>query len=476
MRFRPLMFVLFTFALLALGADPALASFGDAAAAGAADPSWLTWGGMALAALGMACSTEIGAALRSGGCGVAPSGRVPVTIDTPDATRAAPNLVVQTKWGSYAASRRGRDSRIEDAYVKTIFIRGNVLFTTGATNAAVSAHMMRSIFQNIILKDVSGHSYIGGGLDGRSIVDDCYYRHGRLTKALTGAVAANLGAAQHTRDISLEIPLGYRGVGQDPREGLIPIAALQTADMDAFSFQLRSVLPTAPNGWTSIDSFTRPDGTAGLTIDAEIVWIPRRPDGVPYWIDAPWMLRNYVLQGNDIVLNAADRKHIYAHIRYNAEDTFGSPGGTTGQMLASLIDQMQIEVGGLQVFSPGSLRTIDLAVRGTQLKEEGTTSFGDSADALGLANLVLPAENAVTTPDVYSLQWAASDQAPSGPVLFKMQTQPATSTRFLHRTVGCVSADRAQKILSAMSCGCAVNVLTANGQQEPGAPVMLSKA
>lgn len=474
---------LYTIGLLAvamLATSPAAASFGDASDAS----MFSTLAGLAgvgIVAFGMACTTEIGAALRRGGCGNAPSPRGWSRIDQPDATRAAPNLVVQTRWqGAGSASRKGKDSRVEDAYIKSIAIRGNVLFTTGATNSLVTAHLMRSIFYNIKLKDCTGHSFFDGGIDGRDIVDDCYYRHGRLPQALPGVVGVNLGAGSHTVAIDLEIPLGYRAVGQDPREGLIPLATLQTADLDAFSFQCRSVLPSpggvAVPGFTSIDSFTRPDGTAGLEIWAEIAWIPRREDGVPYWIDAPWMLRNYVLQGNDVALNSDDRKHIYAHVRYRAEDTFGSPNGVTGQQLASLIDNMQCEVGGLPVFQPASLRTIDLAVRSAELKAEGVTSFGDSADALGLAPLTLPAEAGVTTPDVYMQPWRASDDAPAGPYLINMQTQPATSTRFLHRTVGCVNAERAKTILAAMSCGCAVNVLTANGQQEPGTPVMIKKA
>lgn len=421
----------------------------------------------------MSCpSAEIGAALRGGGCGPATAPRNWVRVDALDSSRVMMGTPAQVRWVSLSA----KDAMGRFGYIKSLAIRGNVVFTAGATNDAVSAHMLRSCIHQIDLMDVSGHKYYAA-LDGRDIIDDHYYRHGRLPYALAGSIAANLGAAAgYTRQMDIEFALVSRAVGANPLDGLIPIAALQQAPAEAFQFVPRTAFASSPAGIT-ITGYTRPDAVAGLEVWAEVVYLASLPGspGVPPTIDAPWMLRNYTLQGQDQVLEGEKRKTNYAHIRYRDEDLFGSPSGITGQNLASLIDGMTVEVGGQTYLS--ALRTLDLVDRGNALRREGVTGFADSADALGLPNLTLPQEASVTHPEVYVLPWRSSEDAPAGPIPVRFATQPATSTRWLHRMTGCDNADRAQEIKAAMGCGCAVRVIpnSQNGSVDGSLPKVLTK-
>lgn len=468
---RYLLFVISAIAAIGLLTfDPvsAHAAFGDAGA------SWAGWAGAAglgAAALGACVGTELGAALRLGGCGKATMPRNWVRVDAMDSSRTVLGQMTQVRW----AALNAKDPMGRFGYIKSLAIKGNVVITAGATNDAVSAYALRGLFGDIDLMDLTGHKYFAA-LDGRDLVDDHYYRHGRLPSALPGAILANVGAGSISRQIDTEIALVSRAVGASHVEGLIPIAALQTASMEAFQFSLRSAIPGSPAGLT-VTGFTKPDGVAGLEIWAEVVYIagnPGSPD-VPPVIDAPWVLRNYTLQGQDQKLDHETRKHSYAVIRYRNTDTFNSPGGTTGQNLAGVIASLTAEVGGQTFLS--ALSATDIFVRNGALKREGVTGFGDSAEALGLNDLVLPAEPATIVGDVMVLPFRPTEDAPSGPVIVHMGTQPCTDTRWLHRAVGCDRADRVDAIKAAMQCECPVRVFTntPNGSVDGALPKFLTK-
>lgn len=406
--------------------------------------------------LAMACSPNLGHALARG-CPAMPLQRDWRHVEAIDSTRAAPGREVFVNFKAIAP----QDSRGRHAHVRSLRIAGKVRVTAGANNDAVSAHRMRGIFQQIKLSDHSGWDYLFG-LDGRSIIDDSYFRGGRfrMQGPLGGSIAANVGAGNVDRDIELVIDLVGQAPGASPVEGLILLASLQAADSQAFRFRLASVLPGTPAGLT-VASFLRNDGTAGLDVWADVVYLDEAI------VESRWGLREYTKTEKSGQLDHPDARHEYIVARYFAEDS-------GGQNAVASIDGVSLQVGGMAALA--GARQIDLTERQSFLVE---SEPGSSAN-LGLTSLDIPTESGLAA--LILLPPRPREHAPAGPVAYRFTTQPAANTRFLHRFALCDDGERAMKILrEATTSPCEVGQLVGGtfvrGIHDPTAPkVFVPKA
>ncbi len=389
---------------------------------------------------GAVCDTSI--------CVPMPRDRDWVLVDQLDSTTGAPNKLVNVDWGVDDRDPAGRYG-----HVRGLKICGFVVLTSDGANAAVSAYTLRGLFSQIILTDALGHEYWQNA-DGRNIVDDFWRRHMRLPYPLDGAVPALLPAGDHTFCIDLEFSLASRAQGGNPLERILNIAALQKAGSTSFQFRLANTgatIPGNPAGLT-VKEFRRDDGQLGLDIKADVVYTDK------LIADAPWGVRDYT----DTEVNhwlKYSGKHEYAIVRHLIEDNNNS--GTTGQQEAGLIDNLSVRVGkGIAV---DSLKLSDLRRRDLELQR----SFPESAVALGLANLMEPAEPGVTDPSRTFLPLRPREYAPAGRVTFKMD-RPGNFTRFLHAFVDCDTSDRINKLKQAASCSVSGCMQIVNGQMVQG--------
>lgn len=411
----------------------------------------------------------VGPAMRSCGiCPPAPPTSNWVLVDRMDSSRAFPGSTVQVRLGNVPAV----DSMGRNAHIRGFMIEGFGRFTTVDDNVAITAYQLRSLYQAMYLQDVTGWNY-WNAIDGRNILDDHYFRWWQnlnfpyiqfgtqgpqrptVTADVTGTatgIPADTTPGTANYDISLYCPLSRpRGVEGSPLEGMIPLASLQRAGLDAFRFRLGTAPLGTVTGNTLVE-FRQRDGTSvGLTVWADVVYL----DG--FVIDAPYQLDSYTLTELSGVLRNPERTTEYAWIRHYPED---APGGTTGQGAVRDLSGISLTIGGFLQF--GGFTFTDFLTR--QLKE--AMSVADGALSRNNAAQELPMLNSSGLALAGMLQGIRSrESAAKGPLNFTYQSRSTGAyTRYLHRTVSCHTEDRGAQLADALDCDpCAVVGTKANG-------------
>lgn len=378
---------------------------------------------------------ELGSAVGScSRCEASPVPRDWFLIDAVDPARGArPGGQVTVQWNGLSP----QDNRGRYCMIKSIKISTTALITSNGANDAVTAYMVRSLYQQINLSDAGGHFYLAA-LDGRTCIDIPWLMGYRLPFPLDGAIPAASPAGTVRVRMDLEIPLVGRFDGASPTEGMLALAALQQTDgSQGMQFRLGTAIAgnPAPAGLTLV-SFEKDDGSAGLDVWVEYVYTD-----LPI-IDAPWSWREYTIAEANNNLKNVNAKTIVAAARYFPEDA----AANLGQQLAANIDNVTLTCAAA---SFAQQRRIDLVRRQDFLAQ---TAYG-SASALGLPQLAQPNEPTVTQGMLLLVPYRTRETAPAGPVIFKFATQPNAFTRFVHVTCDCDNEERAAKILAAIKCG-----------------------
>lgn len=372
-----------------------------------------------------------------------------------------------------------RDPYGRIAHVRGIrFVAEAELEVDGATNDAVSAYQLRSIWSQMFLEDAAGWQF-WSALDGRTILDDQYFRHYRMVQwpalystadGQAGAfplqtdlgLGEDIGAGTYRRTIELYAPLARESRNGNPMHGLIPLASLRAAKQGALRFTVRPDLPGAPDGVSLTKLVRVVDGIAGTTADGLEVWLD-----VVYLdavvIDAPWQLQNYTLDTLQGELRHRGRTTEYAWIRYFPED---APQGATqtGQLAVNehsgitLQIARSIELGGVSLHEAASrmLFTIANSPDSALVRQNGAQELPIfTADGSGYTALMLVGAQ-------------PRNVAPAGPVEFNYSSRPSVWTRYVHRTVTCHDPRRADSIQAQTKVGsCTVYGTDPRGHSTP---------
>lgn len=416
---------------------------------------------------GKSAALSLGAAMRGVNvCKAMPASRNFVLADHVDSTRCQPGALCQIN----LAGVPNRDSRGRIAHVRGVMIAAQASVTAGATNTAVSAYNFRGLFGSIELTDSTGWKYLDT-LDGRTLLDDQYFRTGSrlqypvLSYGTQGAVvptqssdnglATNAGAGDYEIPCSLYIPFHNPRSG-NPSEGLIPLAMIQ--ELGALRFNVQTSLPGAPAGVT-FNEFQYVDGTdgAGLDVWLDVVYL----DGAV--VDAPWQISNYTMTVDSGLLKYPSRETEYLWIRYFPEDTFNAtpPINGNGQSLAQSMEGLTLDVAGFQVF--GGFRNVDAVLRMRWFT--GTDIDGSWLD--NNASRDLPVMTSASVPlAMLLLPWRPRGFGAAGGINIKAQSRTPSAFRFVHRTVQCHDGGRAEKIARAigLKAGCACVGTNAKGE------------
>lgn len=428
---------------------------------------------------------DLGAALRScQTCPPAPPTRNIILADRVDASRCQPGMLVGVRLDGIPMT----DSKGRFAHVRGIFFSAKAHFAitadSEANSDAVLAYQIRALFGNLCLQDNCGH-YYWQAIDGRDVLDDVWFRHwsqqtvGYLHYGVQGAQAPNIvadnGLAAYAAnqadvevDASMHIPLVT--YGGSPFEGLIPLGLLQRGGYQSLRFRVEPTLPAqsnstgtaapaAPTG-VAFDHFTRPDGSEGMDIWLDIVYLPSLV------IDARWNVNTYPLPDMQGLLQNPQDTTEYAIIRYHSEDSAQSTEQTPvyAQQLAQSYDGITLEVAGFSVMdglqaqdaatrmglfyatAPNGAWARDNAAQDLPMWEGG--AFADPSAALCI--VLLPMRQRAT--------------APSGPVNFRYANRTCAFTRYLHRTVACHDTARAQKVARTLRCSPCEAIYPVDGQ------------
>lgn len=406
----------------------------------------------------MKCGSLAMALAACGVCNPAPPARHWFRADQVDSSRVTLGNTVRARLESIPTE----DGLGRRAHVRAIALVATVdIVVPGATNDAITAHTIRSIWQNITLEDVAGHKYYPG-LDGRVLLDDHYFRfwrnlplpfisqalglqfgvqgQNRPTISTDNGLAVNAGAATYTRNATLYMPLARPlGMQGSPFQGLIPLKMLTMRGPDAFRFKIASTFATSPAGITAASTQLKDlAGVAGMEIWVEIVYLPG------YAIDAPYVLEQYELREKSGRFLHHDKTTENLWIRYFAEDA--SEGGFAGQNKAEDHEGVTLDVNGCQEL--GAFTNVQLTQR--MLFEE--CEQVDAALAHNNAAMYLPTVGSAGPLAMMLFGQRSRDVAPRGPINFKYATRNATFTRYIHRAVECVKPDRAKDIASALDC------------------------
>ncbi len=383
-----------------------------------------------------------------------------VTID-----RAAAGMQILVRLDGIPAT----DSRGRIAHVRGFYIRAEAVMTTLATNEQVSAYEMRSIFPSTFLRDFTGWNY-WSDLDARTFLDDQYFRFGShlqwpaiysgvqsvnlfskpeassLITADSG-LAANIGAANPTRDVSVYMPLV--NPGKNPLQGLIPLASLQRVSNNALTIRVGTQFRGVPSGVT-FDSLQVTDDIAGnirggCDIWADIVWLSALVT------DAPWELKEYTLTELSGVLLNPERLTQYAWVRHFPEDAAAG----LGQNQVELYDGVSLSMGGFNLM-PG-MRIDDVVRRGyfdDMARHGGSQARSNAAQSL-------PKSDPQGQACLELLGYRSRQQAGAGPVVFEYQTRGAQSfSRYVTLTVACHTAARGKAIEARLAQGACQTVGT----------------
>lgn len=428
----------------------------------------------------MACtvSASIAEALRKcGSCDPRPISRDWKRVDLVEADRVGLGSDVFVRLDSIPI----RDALGRYAHVRGFYFMAQAVLAVEANAAAVPAYALRSWMQALYMSDHTGHQY-WATLDGRSLLDDVWCRHWRQLQqpylhygvqgteypditddnGYPGQLAGE--PANVAVDASIYAPLTT--AGRSPLEGLIPLASLQMAGADGLKFRIAQSLRGTFSGVT-LEAIRDPlSDTEGMQVWADIVYLPA------VVIDAPYKLRNYVRPELSGELNEPDAIHEYAWVRYFPEDTFQAtpPVPDNGQTIVNQYEGISLSVGDNDVMSGYVLSRAILRQR----LWYGTAN--ESAQQRNNAALDLPLTIANQGTNYQTALMLLGYQgrepgAGAGAAHFEFQTRgAATSTRYLHRTVGCYrTPEVAQEIAQAALCKpCGVLGVNGKGTQVPG--------
>lgn len=418
-------------------------------------------------------------------CPALPPARNWFRTDLVDSSRSGIGQQVQVRLDGVPVT----DSKGRFAHVRGIYLQAIAQFTQQAGAPAYPAYQLRSIWQSMYLKDLTGHGF-WDNLDGRTLLDDQFFRHGTMLQypylhfGVQGSypeitddnglpASINGGVAQV--DVGLYCPLVTLG-GKNMMQGLIPVASLQLAGADALRFRIRQGLPQL-DPLNNFDGLFQPGGTTqGFWVWLDLVYLPE------VVIDAPWKLREYTRSEQTGMLNLSNESTEYAWMRYFPEDTFGAvpPVAGNGQSLVNGYDQFTLQIAGFVVAAG---QTFDQFVTRhflfqASMKEGALLDNNPARDLPLFIDPASPTFNVSALPLVPYM--GRHPGAAAGPVNYEFGVRPPTQTRFVHRTFGCNrSLSDAVAIADAIDCNpCGVMGSTPNGapssMMRPGEPMIVA--
>lgn len=380
------------------------------------------------------------APLCSGGCMPRPPSQMWLRTDQIAVTRLAAGSQVNVNLDTIPA----RDAQGRYAHVAGIRMFGTYRFVLAdASTSAYSGYQQLTAFQNIILEDASGWQY-WAGLDGRQIYDDAWIRRRRTpvaTGALAADIAANAGAGNVDHVIFLDAPLSHDpwAKGAKALMGAVPLALLQARGASALTFVV--------SGASLIGAPTDVSGGGFVTNSLE-VWL-----NIIYadkmYLTRPWQLETYLLTDLNGNLNRNDRDTDYAMIYALPEDNGGQYlndyGATT------------IAVAGTTVAS-----AYTMAASG----EMWFRAYAMFLDDPGWQD-TSPSVNSNGSLRIMPLVYREKDQMglASGVISYQYASRTRTSSRYLHRTIACQTAQR-----FTMTCGSNGQMVGVDANGQTGAP------
>lgn len=374
-----------------------------------------------------------------------------------------------------------RDSIGRIAHIRGIFVECRAVVTcAGATNDAVSAYQVRgSVFKTLTLKDVTAWEY-WSALDPRCILDDVFFRcnmrvnlppfvYGAQGSTFPTILADNgipqdAGTGTHVVDASVHLPLvAPRSESHSPSMGLIPLAAISNAQSGAFRFKMGPATllgdtPDAPDG-VVLTSFQRYDGTAGLNVWLDIVYLPS------YVVDVPWQLEEYTLDSGTQALKHTDRRHEYAWIRFYPEDDFQSQDFGTGQGLCQAGSGYTFKIAGNTFADAFEAQEVITRMLLTLAADPMSAQARDNAAQ------DLPVQNADGALALPIVPYRGRLAAPFGALRVQYSTFDATNIRYMHRTSLCGTPKRGAALTAVSGIKGNVEVVGTNsmGNATPGA-------
>lgn len=432
----------------------------------------------------MACSNpnviaSISAALRAcTPCPAAPPSRRMLLVDRVPLARATPGNQITVDLSSIPA----RDSLGRVGHIRGLYIDAVGSFTLGATNVAKSSYQLRSLFDQFLIQDTTGHMY-APNLEARTLIDDTFFRHwadqqwrylsagtqfgagGAFgpTQTVDYGLAANIGASTVTRQLSVYFPFVTENPEFDPLAGLISVAALQGVGQSTglIRFRLGSTVKGTATGIT-FNGVTNGDGQPGLDVWADVVYLP----GVS---STPWILDSYTLPQLTGSLPHGEASTEHAWIRFFPEDA----ANDQGQLLVANLDLFALTTAGFNELSA------NMVTRATFAKRMDLTYASEPLGALARANAkqdlpirATPGNDATLLAMMILGYRQAGSGESSGPVIFGVGTNPnQQQTRYVQRVVNCVSGDWHGQIVEASQCNpCGASVCRGLSPKGNGRP------
>lgn len=399
------------------------------------------------------------ALMMCGMCAPQPPARDLVFIDRVDQSRAkrGQTVLVDVTQPSY------RNSKGQYGHVRGFYLGAKARFTvTGAgQNQAVSAYNLRGLFNNFNIQGSDGVQLMSA-IDGRTILDDTYFRNYALLQwpnlhsgiqdtggfpqiTQDGGIPANLGVGSGEVDVSLYIPF-VRPYDINPMRNLVNLALFQKRSTEAVRFKIAENfvgnVAGAPYADIQFDGLTSlSDGSEGLDVWADIVWL----DGIV--VDAPQALEEFTDAQRSGTMRRPERKIEYLAIRHFPEDSFG--GAFLGQAIVQGYAGISLTVAGMGVIQGFTLS--DTVRRG--LLFAMTDRDGSLATNNASMDLPLVANQDETKPlALMLLPHRTRDSAASGNINYVYNQRDATQTRYVMRSVGCHTRERAEKIAESLKC------------------------
>lgn len=405
----------------------------------------------------------IGRALRQCGvCSPVPPRANWVIADYVDGSRAQPGGQVQTRWDNGATPVR--DSERRHAHIRGFMLRAFVEITVeGATNAAISAYQLRSLWESIFFENVAGWQFLSD-VDGRTLIDDVYMRHGGHVQhsylqagvqglstpviTVNNGLPENVGAGTYVLDCSVNFPTVTLGPGRSKLKGLIPLASVQRWKNGGFKYRMGAQIAGAPPG-VEITAYFQPSNPdqQGVEFWVDLVYLPT------VVMDSYWQVDSYPLSDFNSILQNSDRRTEYAAIRYFPEDDgTGEQYTGTGQALADDLDTFTVQIGGMNVL--GGENKEFMRSRGTDLLQNVRDSSWNRDNAAQDLPLISGAGESLI---VIILGYQTRENAAAGDVAYRISEHPdLQEVRWLHRTDACHDPVMAGKIVRATRCGACV--------------------
>lgn len=414
----------------------------------------------------MGCSVEeaLNEALRDcGACVSVGAQRNWVLLQRADQTYAAPNNPTTMVLSASPTDAQGRV-----AHVRALAFVGLVNATTQAGNAAVSAYNLRgAVYRQLQLQDVTGWNFIQG-FDARTVLDEIFFRHYGKRAGFIGR-EHSAGAAGQPRmpvigqdegipslgvlttanyDCSFVWPFTRLDAEGNPLEGLVTLASLQQA-IAGGGLQLRfgatADLPGTPVG-VAINNYVRYDGSQGIDLWADIVYLPA------VVADPPWNISHGVMQQQDGNLPFSDRLWESVTLRYLPEDA----AALAGQALAQQCTGLTFTVGK-NTFMSG-MTNLDASTRMALFY--GSSPYGGAVTDNAALDLPLwdgAPQNIALPLALQILPFAPRELAASGTLSVLASTRTPTFWRWLTRTIKCPNSkyvsERAAQLYRTAQCG-----------------------